>query len=168
MKDLFDQTIQDEIADDFNIDTEEVEIIDMEEIDDLSQQDSIELVNAFTGIDKNVLESQPRLIQKIKQYKDALRMHFKILKSSERAYDILINNIAKSPANASLYTALTRLQASMVDARVQISNTMTSIEGCMNTIELEINFESSSDDSTEENGITTRGMRDLIKGLKDE
>ncbi len=161
-KDLFDQTSGDIFESEFNIDTEEVEVIDMDEIDESSSQDSNTLVDAFAIIDEKLLNSQPKLQQRIIQYKDTIRMHLKILKSSERVYDILINNIAKSPTNASLYTGLTRLQSSMADARNQISNTMNALETCMNNIELELNFDNNGEDGEP---IATRGTRDFIKSI---
>lgn len=163
-QELFDD-IANSLHDELNIDTEEVEFIDMEEIDQLSLEDAIILVDAFTDIDENLLLSQPKLQQKIIQYKDTIRIHLKVLKSGEKIYDILVNNITKSPTNASLYTGLTKLQASMADARIQINNAMASLENCMKVIELEIGFKDGED---KEESAAIRGSRDFIKGLKGE
>ncbi len=142
----------------FNIDTEQAYFIDLESISEEADKSSDELVKAWSAEE----ECDPKLFQKIKQYRDTLRLYFKMLKTNEEAHDILIKNLAMNPSNASLYTGLNRLQSGILDIRNNIDKTIATLDSLMTIVESDKQLLESN---PEEDGITTRGSRDFIKSL---
>lgn len=159
------------LENEFDIDNlDSVELIDIDIIDEQAQIDSNEIVgDVLEEFKDDVINS--RIRTKINQYRDTLRLYFKMLRANEDTHDKLLIQISTLPTSAQLYLSLNRLQDSIMNIKSNIDKTINALEECVKSNNIDTQFEKITNhttDSNEDVGSLCRGSRDFIKEMRGE
>lgn len=157
------------------VDPEElVQTIDIEAIDDEAMRLAMEMVNNLSDVyfDSEFMKENPSLKKRIDFGIESMRILIKMRKSSEQTHDLLINSIASTPNNASLYRAQAQIEGNLLNIQKQMDDTINSLNNLMKGYQLEINFRNGSqetdlEESTEQQSIH-RGSKSFIQQMRDK
>ena len=152
-------------------DTEEIIDIPLDNINEESRNDSMSIIHYLIDekYSKEFLNEHSDLKKNVELEKDALRNLLKLKKSNEVIHDVLLKSIGKKSDNASLYMALTRMQATQLSIQKQIDEKIEEMKKLLKNYQNELNFEMERVDEQEQsdNNVTVvRGTRDFIKQMK--
>ncbi len=150
---------------------EEVENIDMDEIDAASSNDANKIIDNIMDIysNKEFMESNPKLKQRIESELESLRIFLKMRKADEVTHDIIIKAIAQNSGKATLYKALTDVQKTILSITADINKTLEGLKSILKNYQLEINFE--AQDNIEQNPVEEssseihRGSKEFISQM---
>lgn len=157
------------------VDPEElVQTIDIEAIDDEAIRLAMEMVNNLSDVyfDSEFMKENPSLKKRIDFGIESMRILIKMRKSSEQTHDLLINSIASTPNNASLYRAQAQIEGNLLNIQKQMDDTINSLNNLMKGYQLEINFRNGSKDTdleepAEQQSIH-RGSKSFIQQMRDK
>lgn len=107
---------------------------------------------------------------------ESLRMLLKMRAADEVTHDVLIKAIAANSGNASLYSSLTKVQATILQITTKIENIVNNLTTMIKNYQLELNFKyenemnKESDESTpttiEDSPTTHRGTKSFIQQMQ--
>lgn len=156
------------------LELEEVENIDMGEIDESSKIDANKIISSAVELyaNKEFMENNPKLKQRIETELESLRILLKMRKADEITHDILIKAIAQKPSNASLYRSMTEVQKTILSITSDISKTLSGLENMVKHYQTELIFEEHNDpddsedsNSAEDNNMVHRGSKEFIQQI---
>ena len=127
--------------------------------------------------DEDFLKANPNFRKRVDNDMESLRMLLKMRSADEVTHDVLIKAIAGNSSNASLYSALTKVQATILQITTKIETIVNNLTTLIKGYQLEINFkleqeqlraESSADDkpmTVEDSPTTHRGSKSFIEQM---
>ena len=134
-----------DVDDPIDIDTplDDAVYIDMEEISKKAEDETKLMFRDLERVYSNeqFMNEHPEYKKRLDIEIESLRIQLKMRKSDELIHDILVKQIGMTPNNASLYAALNRMQASMINIQTKLDQTVKNINQLLKNYQLEIPFE---------------------------
>lgn len=134
-----------DVDDPIDIDTplDDAIYIDMDEVNQQSEDESKLMFRDLERIYSNddFMREHPEYKKRLDIELEALRILIKMRKSDEITHDILVKQIGITPNNASLYSALNRMQASILSVQTKLDSTVKTINQLLKNYQMEIPFE---------------------------
>lgn len=161
-------------------DMENVFSLNIDDINASSCQTASNKINNLLRLynDKEFTDNNPEFKKRVDTEIDNLRRLYKLVETNETIHDNLAKTISQNPNNASLYTALARLQSNMIDIQRQINANMKEFTLMCKAYQTEMNFNADNNsnhdsditDSTTANdgGIISRGRKAFNTAIANE
>lgn len=152
-----DKKITDQIRDLWDVDDpidvdgefDDAVYIDMNSLDQEAKDESKLMVRDLEKIYSNeeFLKEHPDYKKRLDIELESLRILIKMRKSDEITHDLLVKQIGMTPNNASLYSALNRMQTSMINIHNKLDQTVKTINQLLKNYQMEIPFEKEPEES---------------------
>jgi len=134
-----------DVDDPIDIDTplDDAIYIDMDEVNQQSSDESKLMFRDLERVYSNeeFMREHPEYKKRLDIELESLRILIKMRKSDEITHDILVKQIGMTPNNASLYSALNRMQASMLNVQTKLDSTVKAINQLLKNYQMELPFE---------------------------
>jgi hypothetical protein len=165
------------MANDFDITSElnieELEdpiFIDIDEINRDAECNSITLCNNLEKIygNREFMDAHPDYKKRLDIEVESLRVLIKMKIADEHVHDVAVKAIAANPSNASMYTSMIKVQASILDIQKRMDEVVKNINNLLKGYQTELNFD---DNSTQDfhpendNPNIQRGTRAFIREM---
>lgn len=154
------------------IDPEPIIDIDMDGLDEKSQEEAQEIIGSLSKLyyDEDFIKRQPAFKKRVDAEIESLRINLKMRKSDEIAHDMCLKKICQNSENASMYKALTDIQRTIVSITSKIEDSLTKLSNMMKAYQTELNFDEPDEDQNEEYrdmGQTYKGSKAFIEAMGD-
>lgn len=152
----------------FELDTiEDIYSLDLDSIDRKSLENATTSIKNLIQLynNKKFIEDHPEFKKRIDSEIESLRKYYKMSETNESIHDHLATAISNNPNNASLYTALTRLQSNMIQIDEKIRACLNEFNKLCTSYQTEINFEREDDELSNN---TFKGTKQFIKSTIEE
>ena len=157
---------------DLTIDPPEImEDINVDDIEMAAQDAAFAMCKNLREVyfDEEYMRKNPQFKKRLDVELESLRVLIKMRKSDEIVHDLCLKSVGLNTNNASLYKALTGIQASMMNIQKQMDETVRNINTLLKNVQLEINFE--QENKNEETPVSkdiTRGTKKFIEQMNQE
>lgn len=159
-----------DVDDPIDIDTplDDAIYIDMDEIDQKSSDESKLMFRDLERIYSNseFMQEHPEYKKRLDIELESLRILIKMRKSDEITHDILVKQIGMTPNNASLYSALNRMQASMLSIQTKLDSTVKAINQLLKNYQMELPFEKDPVEKIDEQTGEVKTNAQTFRGTK--
>lgn len=164
-----------EIFDPTNLDVdglEDVYDIDIEKIGQDANTLAAGVINNLLKMYKNkeFTDTHPEWKKRVDAEIESLRKLFKMTNINETLMDHLATAIASQPNNASLYTAMTRLQDKMMDFDKEIREILNEFNALITSYQMEMDFtkDMEKEEEEESGNMTCRGGKAFVELMSEE
>ena len=156
---------------------DEIVYIDVDNISSEAKCDAYNMVENLMLVygNQKFMDEHPDYKKRIDIELENLRTLIKMKRSDEIVHDVLIKAIGKNATNASLYTALNKMQSSILSIQKQMDDTIKNLNNLLKNyqFELPLKMEEEEQEKTDEQpkGVVSRGNKEFIMEqlrLKDE
>ena len=163
-----------DVDDPIEIDTplDDAIYIDMDELDQKAKDESKLMFKDLERIYSNeqFMTEHPEYKKRLDIELESLRILIKMRKSDELTHDILVKQIGMTPNNASLYSALNRMQTSMINIQTKLDSTVKTINQLLKNYQMELPFEKedlapTTEKSEATNAQTFRGTKAFMNHI---
>lgn len=168
MEDLLTGALENMPAPDSDMD-EEIVFIDTDNIASESKCDAYNMVEDLVVVygDKKFMEEHPDYKKRLDIELENLRTLIKMKKSDEIVHDILVKSIGKNTTNASLYTALNKIQTGMLSIQKQMDETIKTLNNLLKNYQFELPLnqeeqEEKEQEEQEKKSLVSRGNKEFI------
>ena len=153
----------DDIIDNLNETQETFITIDVDEINDSSEDAAKSMITNLAQFyyDEEFMKSHPQIEKRIKDELETMRILIKMRKADEIAHDAIINAISTNNNNASLYKSLSTIQNTILSITTKTGEIVDRLNNMMKGYQLEIPFE--KDEQSDK--TTYRGTKEFIKQM---
>jgi hypothetical protein len=137
------------------------------EMDDINQEANVIAKNKISNLlvlydNSDFVNAHPEFKKRIDTEIESLRRLLKMAKTNEIIHDNLAKAISHNPSNASLYMALTKLQANIMSIQTQINELMEGFNKLCKAYQTEINFEPENQSEEKQQKNVFRGSKAFI------
>lgn len=119
---------------------EQIIHIDLDTLDEDSAEMARGMVTDLNTLygDEEILQKYPQTKARLDMELETLRGLIKMRKSDERAHDALLQAIAATPTNASLYRSLAEIQKTSLQVTTKINETIETINKVLKSFQQEL------------------------------
>lgn len=148
--------------------------IDTEELSSQAANDSKFMLKDLEKIygNEKFMAEHPEYKKRLDMELESIRLLLKMRRSDEITHDILIKQIGQNPNNASMYTALNRLQNSLLAIQTKLDETVKTVNSLLKNYQLELPLEQEEqiEEDSENPSINTRyrGSRQFILDMQNK
>lgn len=159
-RDFFDDDMEFSVDDPIS---EDAIFIDTEDISRKANDDARFMLKDLTKIygNEKFMAAHPDYKKRLDMELESMRMLLKMRRADEITHDLLVKQIGMNPSNAGMYSALNKLQKSLLDIQTKLDETVKNVNNLLKNYQLEIPFE---EDTKEEDADKPRG--DSHRGSK--
>lgn len=152
---------------------EEAVVIDIDEINSTAESNSINLCNNLEKIygNQEFMDAHPDYKKRLDIEVESLRVLIKMKLADEHVHDVAVKAIAANPSNASMYTSMIKVQASILDIQKRMDEVVKNINSLLKGYQTELNFDDNNvRDCHQEydNSNIQRGSRAFIQEMNRE
>lgn len=159
-----------DVDDPIDIDTplDDSVYIDMDELDQKAKDESKLMFKDLERIYSNeqFMADHPEYKKRLDIELESLRILIKMRKSDEVTHDILVKQIGMTPNNASLYSALNRMQTSMINIQTKLDSTVKTINQLLKNYQMELPFEKDPEETTNSETSEVKTNAQTFRGTK--
>lgn len=148
-------------------DMEDIVFIDVDGISSEAKCDAYNMVENLMLVygDQKFMDEHPDYKKRIDIELENLRTLIKMKRSDEIVHDVLVKAIGKNPTNASLYTALNKMQSSILSIQKQMDETIKNLNNLLKNYQFELPFKEDEEQHQETvatKGVVSRGNKEFI------
>lgn len=157
--------------DEGTIDGIEIVNIPIEDISDNACTKAQKLIEDLTNFyyDEEFLKRNPNFRKRVDNDLESLRMLLKMRAADEVTHDVIIKAITANSSNASLYSALTKIQTTILQITTKIETIVNNLTTMVKGYQLELNFKMEQEElkDDEEDFINEDNIRSPKRGTKE-
>ena len=141
--------------------------IDMDEIDRNARNDSMSMLKDLSKIygNKKFMAEHPEYKNRLDLELESIRVLLKMRRSDEISHDILVKQIGLTPNVASMYSALQKLQTSMVNIENKLDEKIRIVNGLLKNYQMELPFDQQEEENSSE-GQSEQSAAGRYRGTK--
>lgn len=141
--------------------------IDMDEIDRNARNDSMSMLKELSKIygNEKFMAEHPEYKNRLDLELESIRVLLKMRRSDEISHDILVKQIGLTPNVASMYSALQKLQTSMVNIENKLDEKVRIVNGLLKNYQMELPFDQQEEENSSE-GQSEQSAAGRYRGTK--